>query len=764
MHYKLKLLFLIVIIVTSNSLQSQIPTNGLVGYWPFSGNANDSSGNNLNGTVNGAVLTVDRFGNSSSAFNFDGIDDYILVNDDDLLSFPNNEFTFSFWVNPTLTQLPASPAFEEDFESINYWGGDLSFTVQNDKWVRHSGATASLGTGPNGAQSGSKYRYYETTIPGDYHSVPYHGSMYSPAIDLTTSDSSELSFYFHAYGAKMGTLNVKVGSSSLGYTTVYTLSGQQQTSSSAPWQNVTVDLSAFLGEVVQLEFEYTSQVGQDCFTGDIAIDNITVSQSTQYYYSSEIGIMGKREFNQPYVNDWEYNVFGATDTTLGLVCWTNNGQNGVFGNGQSVLHSMNFTPGVWTNFIYSSDGDSLRYYKNGVKLGTIPKNTYGLNLSNQDGDLTFGLAGEWNQFRYLDGKLDDILMYDRALTQTEIDSISLGNYLPCSSVTATDTRSECDSYTWIDGNTYTTNNNSATFNFVGGAASGCDSIVSLNLTITNNYTTSDTIVYYVSNVEFQSNSPKTYLESIDSTLSTNGGCDSIVLNYINYVFNPNNCTDTSIISVYDSILINDTINIYDTTFINSFDTTFITNYDTTFITVFDSVLVLDSISIYDTTFINTFDTTFITNYDTTFITVFDSVLVIDSISIFDTTFVTYYDTNYISIYDTITYYDSVLVSVTDTLIINVNISGVSSPNNSNTLKIYPNPANDIVFIDNGNFNSMSNYNLKIINSLGQEVFNSFITIPQFQIPITSFGGLGLYYIQLYNDTGGLLEIRKLIIQ
>jgi|TARA_B100001093_G_scaffold508009_1_gene569431 hypothetical protein len=764
MHYKLKLLFLIVIIVTSNSLQSQIPTNGLVGYWPFSGNANDSSGNNLNGTVNGAVLTVDRFGNSSSAFNFDGIDDYILVNDDDLLSFPNNEFTFSFWVNPTLTQLPASPAFEEDFESINYWGGDLSFTVQNDKWVRHSGATASLGTGPNGAQSGSKYRYYETTIPGDYHSVPYHGSMYSPAIDLTTSDSSELSFYFHAYGAKMGTLNVKVGSSSLGYTTVYTLSGQQQTSSSAPWQNVTVDLSAFLGEVVQLEFEYTSQVGQDCFTGDIAIDNITVSQSTQYYYSSEIGIMGKREFNQPYVNDWEYNVFGATDTTLGLVCWTNNGQNGVFGNGQSVLHSMNFTPGVWTNFIYSSDGDSLRYYKNGVKLGTIPKNTYGLNLSNQDGDLTFGLAGEWNQFRYLDGKLDDILMYDRALTQTEIDSISLGNYLPCSSVTATDTRSECDSYTWIDGNTYTTNNNSATFNFVGGAASGCDSIVSLNLTITNNYTTSDTIVYYVSNVEFQSNSPKTYLESIDSTLSTNGGCDSIVLNYINYVFNPNNCTDTSIISVYDSILINDTINIYDTTFINSFDTTFITNYDTTFITVFDSVLVLDSISIYDTTFINTFDTTFITNYDTTFITVFDSVLVIDSISIFDTTFVTYYDTNYISIYDTITYYDSVLISVTDTLIINVNLSGISSPNNSNTLKIYPNPANDIVFIDNGNFNSMSNYNLKIINSLGQEVFNSFITIPQFQIPITSFGGLGLYYIQLYNDTGGLLEIRKLIIQ
>ena len=486
MHNKRNLLLVIIIIVFSNTLLSQIPTNGLVGYWTFSGNANDSSGNNLNGTVNGAVLTQDRFGNSSSAFNFDGIDDYILVNDDDLLSFPNNEFTFSFWVNPTLTQLPASPAFEEDFElNISYWTGDLSWSVQNDKWVRHFGATASAGTGPNGAQSGSKYRYYETTIPGNNHSVPYNGTMVSPDIDLTTSDTSELSFYFHAYGATMGTLDVRVGSSNLGYTSVYTLSGQQQTSSSAPWQNVTVDLSAFLGEVVHLVFEYTSQVGTNTYTGDIAIDNITVSQSTQYSYSPKIGIMGKREFSQPYVLDWEYNIFGTTDTTVGLVCWTNNGQNGVFGDGQSVLHSMNFTPGIWTNFIYSSDGDSLRYYKNGVKLGTIPKNTSGLNLSNQDGDLTFGLAGAWNQFNYLNGKLDDILIYDRALTQTEIDSISFVNQLLCNPVTGTDTRAECDSYTWIDGNTYTSSNNTATFNIANGAANGCDSIVTLDLTITS---------------------------------------------------------------------------------------------------------------------------------------------------------------------------------------------------------------------------------------------------------------------------------------
>ena len=108
---------------------------------------------------------------------------------------------------------------------------------------------------------------------------------------------------------------------------------------------------------------------------------------------------------------------------------------------------------------------------------------------------------------------------------------------------------------------------------------------------------------------------------------------------------------------------------------------------------------------------NCTDTTFVTYYDTTFITVYDSIFILD--------------TNYVTIYDTVTHYDSLFVSVTDTLIINVNLSDFNTPNISNTLRIYPNPAIDVVLIDNGNFNSMSDYRLKILNSLGQEVFNSF---------------------------------------
>lgn len=75
---------------------SYIPTNGLVGYWPFNGNANDESGNGNNGIVNGATLTSDRFGNSNYAYNFDG-SNWIEVFYNQIFNFGTNSFTLSCW-------------------------------------------------------------------------------------------------------------------------------------------------------------------------------------------------------------------------------------------------------------------------------------------------------------------------------------------------------------------------------------------------------------------------------------------------------------------------------------------------------------------------------------------------------------------------------------------------------------------------------------------------------------------------------------------
>ena len=58
----LLILFLGFTIFSFGQVPSYVPTNGLVGWWGFNGNANDESGNGNNGTVNGATLIADRFG------------------------------------------------------------------------------------------------------------------------------------------------------------------------------------------------------------------------------------------------------------------------------------------------------------------------------------------------------------------------------------------------------------------------------------------------------------------------------------------------------------------------------------------------------------------------------------------------------------------------------------------------------------------------------------------------------------------------------
>jgi hypothetical protein len=75
---------------------SNVPANGLVGYWPFNGNANDESGNGNNGTVgSGITLSTDRFSNANSAYNFTG-NGYIQLFQDPIIG--NSNFTISVWI------------------------------------------------------------------------------------------------------------------------------------------------------------------------------------------------------------------------------------------------------------------------------------------------------------------------------------------------------------------------------------------------------------------------------------------------------------------------------------------------------------------------------------------------------------------------------------------------------------------------------------------------------------------------------------------
>ena len=163
------------------------------------------------------------------------------------------------------------PMFDDEFDDLSAWTGDIGTGATIGDWNSNSGGTGSVNTGPSGAHSGTNYAYVETS--GNYGQT---ASIISPMIDLSAArDSAEMSFWIHAYGADIGTLNVNVANSPTGpFTTVFTTSGQLQQAETDPFINVGVRLDSYIGQQIYVEFEYIIGNG---LTSDIAIDKLEIN-------------------------------------------------------------------------------------------------------------------------------------------------------------------------------------------------------------------------------------------------------------------------------------------------------------------------------------------------------------------------------------------------------------------------------------------------------------------------------------------------------
>ena len=113
--------------------------------------------------------------------------------------------------------------------------------------------------------------------------------------------------------------------------------------------------------------------------------------------------------------------------------------------------------------------------------------------------------------------------YDSTFTNTNgCDSVATLVVTINNATTSTDVQTACSNYTWIDGVIYTTSNNTATYTTINSV--GCDSVITLNLTIYNNSSTTtevscDTCLW----------NGITYTQSgtYDSTFTNTNGCDSV---------------------------------------------------------------------------------------------------------------------------------------------------------------------------------------------------------------------------------------------
>ncbi|TAL14738.1 LamG domain-containing protein [Patescibacteria group bacterium] len=159
---------------------SPIVLNGLVGWWPFNGNANDSSGNGYNGTVSGATLTTGQNGSANGAYAFNGSSSSIT--EPSTMGLGTTNATLSCWVyNPTATNsgefIKASVGYSygigigsTQFDNTTP-GTNIVMLYENVRWIATSTA---LGTGWHFVAmvidgSGTPFAYRDgVLVPGNY--------------------------------------------------------------------------------------------------------------------------------------------------------------------------------------------------------------------------------------------------------------------------------------------------------------------------------------------------------------------------------------------------------------------------------------------------------------------------------------------------------------------------------------------------------------------------------------------------------------------
>ncbi len=149
-----------------------------------------------------------------------------------------------------------------------------------------------------------------------------------------------------------------------------------------------------------------------------------------------------------------------------------------------------------------------------------------------------------------------------------------------------------------------------------------------------------------------------------------------------------------------------------------------------------------------------------TTYDTVTVAIYDT----NYVTLTDTNYVTITDTNYVTDTSYVTITDTNYISVSDTLVINVVLSGINNTNNTNIIKIYPNPAATHIYIDNGDYSTMNGYTLRIDNSLNQTVFTSPINQQQFYVDLSTWSGKGIYFVYVIDNLSNTLDVRKIILQ
>lgn len=403
----------------AQDIPEYVPTDGLIGWWPFSGDANDLSGNENNGTILGDVEpTTDRFGNDSSAYEFPGnLSSYISVENNAGFENLTEGISYSAWY---LTDVTGGD--RRVFQIGNTDGGGkglMLMLLQGEPWVArvHSGFTVTnagrIGGWPTQAES----------VKGEWTHVAF-------TADFTTG---QWRLYQNGIQEGQGTTNNPIGYNPLSLAELVFNIGLK-----APGSSFASD--AWLGKIDDLGI--WGRVLDQCEVLDL--------------YGAELDYL-QVDAGEP--------IDVCPDDEIVLTASSNMPENSVISWSDGITDGEPF-PVSEPSFYYAT-----------AAVGTC--------------------------------EVTDSVFVDLLMPTFGVDSLTA-----------------CEEFTWIDGITYTESNDTALFVLTN--AAGCDSTVTLNLTVFQPDTVTQIVKACDTFTWIDGNTYSSDIDTVSVVLTNINGCDSIV--------------------------------------------------------------------------------------------------------------------------------------------------------------------------------------------------------------------------------------------
>ena len=411
----------------------------LIGSWTFDdGTANDVSGNENHGTVfNGATLTTDRFGNENSAFSFDGMDDFIQLNNEITVA-ELDEWSFAGWIKHERGEHQTSAIlsgnqlkiYSNNLNRLAYYDGTGSIYsdvgVVESEWT-HVGMTVNRTMNKinfyiNGEPAGEKdidgsfIGGYQITKFGTYQEVGVDQLMFKGAMDDIniynyTLSESEITELYNVEDPKQ-----LIGSWTFNDSTTNDHSGNDYHGTAI---NGAISITDRFGnENFAYSFDgiddYISLSGCENFAtekGTIAfwMKAQDHSRGVFKFYSTQADEHHNHDYIRSYINpNGKIDLIVEDEDVAEL----------------HVQYDLDLEPdgylNEWLYIAWTQDGNGVKLYINGEEkpLEYITNNS---NWWSGHLNITHALIG--NCWGYFDGNIDDFQIYNYALSEFEIQKL-----------------------------------------------------------------------------------------------------------------------------------------------------------------------------------------------------------------------------------------------------------------------------------------------------------------------------------------------------